>query len=173
MLQMTRIFLGLVFWNIVLFAAAIGVGLTHQPPAWQFGLGALAGIYTCLVHSIVLMHFLGSGKGIKEAVATYRLPDDPQTGYGRRTRRFKARTSPVATFSCLFIMVAVWLGGWLQTSPHNPAARQWHRWFSWFAVAYNLYAFWVEYRAIRENTAVIREINARITAQTKQDQPSG
>ncbi len=161
---MTTIFLGLAFWNVVLLAVTIWAMLTRQGPAWLFGLGTLTGIYTCLTHSIVLMYFLGTGKGIKEAVATHGLADDPQTGYGRRTRRFKARTSPVATLSCLLIMGAVWSGGWLQTS-RQPAALPWHRWLSWVAVAYNLYAFWVEYRAIRENAALIRELNARIAAQ--------
>src|SRR5207245_6499047 len=114
----------------------------------------------------VLMHFMGSGKGIKEAVETHNMPNDPETGYVRRTRKFKARSSPAAAFACIFIIVAVWLGGWAQTSPNNPAARQWHRWFSAFALAYNLYTFWVEYRVIRENTEMIREINAKIAAKS-------
>lgn len=161
MLQMSKIFLGLVFWNVVLFAVTVWMGITHQG-LHGLAMGVLTGIYTCLTHSIVMMHFMGSGKGIKEAVETYDLPNDPQTGYVRRTRKFKARTSPAATFSCLFIIVAVWLGGWADTSRNNPAAHQWHRWFSLFAVAYNLYAFWVEYRVIAENTAMIREIDAKI-----------
>jgi hypothetical protein len=39
-------------------------------------------------------------------------------------------------------------------------------WFSCFTIAYNLYAFWVEYKVISENTAMIREIDARIAAKT-------
>ena len=166
MLQMGKIFLGLVFWNVVLFGVTIWMGITGS--GWHgLALGVLTGIYTCLTHSIVLMHFMGSGKGIKEAVETHNLPNDPRTGYVRRTRKFKARSSPAATFACIFIIVAVWLGGWAQTAPHNPAALQWHRWFSAFAVAYNLYAFWVEYRVIRENTEMIREINAKIAGRAR------
>jgi cbb3-type cytochrome oxidase subunit 3 len=36
--------------------------------------------------------------------------------------------------------------------------------FALFTVAYNLYAFRVEYKVIAENTAMIREIDARIAS---------
>jgi hypothetical protein len=164
MLQMRIIFLGLAFWNVVLFALKITAAWQHWSPTWIFSLGALTGIYTCLTHSVVMMHFMGSGKGVKEAVDTYALPDDPQSGYVRRTRRFKAQTSGHATLACLVILVAVWLGGWAQTSPGHAAALPWHRWFAYAAVLYNLYVFRVEHRVIRENTALIREIDSRIAA---------
>jgi hypothetical protein len=159
-LQMGKIFLGLVFWNVVLFAATIWMGLTHQSSHWQHqAIGVLTGIYTCLVHCIVMMHFMGSGKGIKEAVQTHNLPNDPQTGYVRRTKRFKARTSGLATLSCLLIIGVVWLGGAKDVGMLKGLT---HAWFAYFAIAFNLYSFWVEHRVIRENTAMIREIDAKI-----------
>jgi cbb3-type cytochrome oxidase subunit 3 len=39
-------------------------------------------------------------------------------------------------------------------------------WFAIFTVTYNLYAFWVEYKVIAENSAMIREIDAKIAAKT-------
>jgi hypothetical protein len=159
MLKMRVIFLGLAFWNVVLFAVTIGLALTHQSAHWQHqAMGVLTGIYTCLTHSIVMMHFMGSGKGIKEAVETHNLPDD----YARRTRRFKAQTSGHATLCCLAIIATVWLGGWMDTHKANVAAHRWHMWFALTTIAYNLYAFWVEYKVIAENTAMIREIDAKI-----------
>jgi len=163
MLQMKIIFLGLAFWNIVLFGVTIWLGIAHYSSHWQHqALGVLTGIYTCLTHSVVMMHFMGSGKGIKEAVETHNLPNDPQTGYVRRTRRFKGQTSGHATLCCILIIILVWLGGWTDTSKGNPTAHAWHKWFAWFTVLYNLYAFWVEYKVIRENTAMIREIDEKI-----------
>lgn len=172
MLQMSKIFLGLAFWNVVLFAVTIWLGATHHSAQWQHqAMGVLTGIYTCLTHSIVLMHFMGSGKGIKEAVAAHNLPDD----YVKRTRRFKGRTSGHATLCCLAIIVTVWLGGWMDTHKANVVAHRWHLWVAWLTVAYNLYAFRVEYRVIAENTAMIREINTKIraaeTASTASRQP--
>ena len=163
MLQMGKIFIGLAFWNVVLFGVTIALGVTHQSSHWQHqAMGVLTGIYTCLTHSIVMMHFMGSGKGIKEAVETHSLPDDPKTGYVRRTRRFKGQTSGHATLCCLAIIVTVWLGGWMDTHKGNVAAHRWHMWFAWFTVAYNLYAFRAEYKVIAENTAMIREIDGKI-----------
>lgn len=123
MLQMGKIFIGLAFWNVVLFGGTIWLGVTHQSAHWQHqAMGVLTGIYTCFTHCVVMMHFMGSGKGIKEAVETYALPNDPQDGYVRRTRRFKGRTSGHATLCCLFIIVTVWLGGWMDTHKLNPSA---------------------------------------------------
>ena len=165
MLQMSKIFIGLVLWNIVLFGVTIWLGITHQSAHWQHqALGVLTGVYTCFTHCVVMMHFMGSGRGIKEAVETYALPNDPQTGYVRRTRRFKGQTSGHATLCCLCVIVTVWLGGWMDTHKLNPAAHHWHMGFALFTIAYNLYAFRVEYKVISENSAMIREIDERIAA---------
>lgn len=162
MLQMSKIFVGLVFWNIVLFAVTIWLGVTHRSAHWQHQwLGVLTGIYTLLTHCIVLMHFMGSGKAIKEAVETHDLPNDPQTGYTRRTRKFKARTSGLATLCCILIIAVVWLGG---AKDVGVLKGMTHAWFAYFVVAFNLYSFWVEYRVIKENTEMIREIDAKIAA---------
>jgi hypothetical protein len=165
MLQMGKIFIGLAAWNVVLFAITIWLGVTHHSTYWQHqAMGVLTAVYTLFTHSVVLMHFMGSGKGIKEAVEMYGLPNDPRTGYIRRTRRFKGQTSGHATLCCLCVIVTAWLGGWTDTHKLNPTAHQWHLGFALFTVAYNLYAFRVEYKAISENTAMIREIDARIAS---------
>src|ERR1700687_4361373 len=162
MLQMSKIFIGLVFWNIVLFGVTIWLGVTHHTAHWQHeAMGVLTGIYTCLTHSIVLMHFMGSGKAIKEAVETHDLPNDPKTGYVQRTRKFKGRTSGLATLGCLLTIAVVWLGG---AKDVGMLKGMTHAWVAYAVVAFNLYAFRVEYRVIRENTAMIREIDAKIEA---------
>lgn len=163
MLQMPKIFIGLVFWNLVLFGVTVWLGVTHRSAHWQHqALGVVTGIYTCLTHSIVLMHFMGSGKAIKEAVQAHALPDDPKTGYSRQTRKFKARTSGLATLGCLLAIVVVCLGGWADTHKVNLKAYHWHVWCAYGIIIFNLYAFWVEYRVITENTALIREVDSQI-----------
>ena len=160
MLQMGKIFLGLVFWNVVLFGITIWLGVTHRSAHWQHqAMGVLTALYTCLTHCIVMMHFMGSGKGIKEAVQTYNLPNDPQTGYTRRSRKLHGRASAMATLSATLIMVTAWLGGAKDVGILKGTT---HAWFAFFAVAFNFYSFWVEYKAITTNTAMIREINALI-----------
>jgi hypothetical protein len=162
MLQMGKIFIGLVFWNVVLFTVTIWLGVTHHSSHWQHqAVGVLTGIYTCLTHSIVMMHFMGSGKGIKEAVETHNLPNDPQTGYTRRSRKLHARASAMATLCSLLIIAAAVLGAAKDTGRLKGMT---HAWFAYAVVAFNLYSFWIEYRVIKENTAIIREIDAKVVA---------
>ena len=64
---------------------------------------------------------------------------------------------------CLLIIAAAWLGGAKDVGMIKGMA---HAWFSCFVVVFNLYSFWVEYKVIDENTAMIREIDAKIAAKT-------
>jgi hypothetical protein len=163
---MNLISLSLAGWNTAVFVAAIGLGLLASGSSdrwhvWHFTLGIVAALLTCLTHSMVMIHFMGSGKGIKEAVGQFNLPNDPKTGYVRRTKQFKARTSGLATLAAFVVIVTAWLGAARDTNWLD-AAGTWrivHPWFGYFAVLFNLYAFWVEYRVIKENTAMIGEIN--------------
>ncbi len=160
---MRIIFLGLAIWNTIFFAATIGLGVAHNRLA-HFTAGLITAIFTCLTHSLVMIHFMGTGKGIKEAVEGFSLPNDPRAGYVRRTRQFKARTSGLATLAPILIMITTWLGA-------GHATRGWplslHQWFAFFSVAFNLYAFVIEYRVIRENTTMMREINRLIAEQKR------
>lgn len=157
---MGKIFLGLAFWNTILFGVTIWLGVTHHSAHWQHqAAGVLTGLYTCLTHCIVMMHFMGSGKGIKEAVQTYNLPNDPQTGYVRRSRKLHSRASAMATLCCLLIIGVVWLGG---AKDVGMLKGMTHAWLAYLVVAFNLYAFYVEYGVIIKNTAMIREIDAKI-----------
>ena len=167
MTGMTTIFVGLVGWNTLFLAVTLWLAVTGN--AWHWSAGLVTGIFTLLVHSIVFMHFIGTGKGIKEAVEGHRFEDDPQTGYVRRTKRLKARVFPHATFASLAIIVAIWLGGWYHSQRwldhhENFVAFEWHRWVSWLALLYNYFAFWTEWRAIRQNTTMIRQINKLLVA---------
>jgi hypothetical protein len=162
---MTTIFAALGCWNAVFLLATLWLAWVHSP--WHWAAGLATGIYTLLVHSIVFMHFIGTGKGVKEAIEVHGLPDDPQSGYARRARKFKAAAFPHALFASLAIIVAIWLGGWYHSQRwldrvEDLTAFQWHRWFAYAAAAYNLCALWLEWRVMRQNAQMIRELNARI-----------
>ena len=172
---MNLIFLGLVIWNILLFAATVAFGIVtgmeghHHLHVWHWSLGVFTGIFTCFTHSLVFIQLIGSGKGIKEAVEAYSLPDDPETGYVRRTKKFKGRAFPYAMFVPMITIAAAWLGAWHDTNRFAApqwlaASHQWHMWIAWIAVVANLFAFWKEYQVIAENTRMIREINGLIEA---------
>lgn len=160
---MRIIFLGLAIWNTIFFVLTIYLGETHAWPA-HFTVALITAIFTCVTHSVVMIHFMGTGKGIKEAVDAYSLPNDPETGYVRRTKKFKARTSGLATVAPLLIIVTTWLGAACHT---GRMGTLWHAVLAYFSVVFNLYAFVVEYRVIRENTAMMKEINRLIAEKQK------
>jgi MFS family permease len=155
---MRIIFLGLAIWNTIFFVATLYLGETHAWPM-HFTVALITAIFTCVTHSVVMIHFMGTGKGIKEAVETYSLPNDPQTGYVRRTKKFKARTSGLATLAPFLIIITTWLGAAHHT---GRMGLLWHAVLAYFSVVFNLYAFVVEYRVIRENSAMMHEINKLI-----------
>jgi hypothetical protein len=163
---MNVIFLGLVIWNVLLFVATIISGMNHWY-LWHWSLGSITGIFTCFTHSLVFIQLIGSGKGIKEAVEGYSLPDDPKTGYLQRAKKFKSIAFPYAMFVPMLTIAVTWLGAWHDTNRRAApqwlaASHQWHMWTAWIAIIANLYAFWIEYKVIAENTAMIREINELI-----------
>lgn len=163
---MNVIFLGLVIWNILLFVATVITGMEGMR-VWHFSLGVFTGIFTCFTHSLVFIQLIGSGKGVKEAVEAYSLPNDPETGYIRRTKKFKGKAFPYAMFVPMMTIAAAWLGAWHDTNRFaapswQPISHQLHMWIAWLSVIANLYAFWKEYEVIAENSRMIQEINKLI-----------
>ncbi len=173
---MNVIFFGLVIWNILLLAATVAAGMAGWR-LWHFSLGVFTGIFTCFTHSLVFIQLIGSGKGVKEAVEAYSLPDDPETGYIRMTKKFKGRAFPFAMFVPMVTIAAAWLGAWHDTNrwaapEWRTASHAWHMTIAWIAVATNLFAFWKEYEVIAENTRMIREINTLIAGKSPQPEMS-
>jgi hypothetical protein len=175
---MNVIFLGVVVWNVALLAATVITGMYGVTwKIWHFSLGVITGIFTCFTHSLVFIQLIGSGKGIKEAVEAYSLPDDPETGFIRRTKKFKGRAFPYAMFVPMITIAAAWLGAWHDTNRFaapdwRPISHQLHMWIAWAAVITNLYAFWKEYEVIAENTTMIRELNDLIRQKKPQATPA-
>jgi hypothetical protein len=172
---MNIIFAGVVIWNIIFFIATIVAGMQGWK-VWHFSFGVITGIFTCFTHSLVFIQLIGSGKGIKEAVDAYGLPDDPETGYTRRTKKFKSRAFPYAMFVPMITILTAWIGAWHDTNAFaapglRALSHQIHMGFAWFSVFANFYAFWKEYEVISENTAMIREINQKIQSMNLQPKP--
>ncbi len=157
---MRLFFTGLAFWCVVvlLTAAATGIGSTRfASVARQTHIlaGLFAAIFTCLVHSIVFAHLLGSGRSIKDAVANNGL--DPSLE--RRTRKFKARAFPFALFAALAAVAAALIGGAayrgsVETLSHGVVAAG--------ALLMSLLAFPFEIRVMADNTRLIKEIRSEI-----------
>jgi hypothetical protein len=106
---------------------------------------------------MVMFHFIGSGKEIKEAVAV--LGGDAEVV--RRLRRLKMQVMPGATFAPVLYGAGVILGG----GAHTNLLGDW-AWIHWglgvAGMALNFWTFPVEYRCLVANLELLREVDEKI-----------
>ncbi len=162
---MHRIFAGMAVWATLLMVAEIALGfLTGHGERGRerflgahIALGVAGGIFLCIVHVMVMFHFIGSGKEMKEAADV--LGGDAEIL--QRLRRLKMRVFPPATFAPVFYGAAVIIGGGADTG----ALGKW-AWAHWalgaIGLAFNLWAFPIEYRALVANLELLREVDERM-----------
>jgi amino acid transporter len=168
---MTRIFTTLAFINFLalVLTSVVGLPLHFQDPMeptssasslldLHFYLGLFATLYTLLVHCIIFIYFLATGRFVKEVALAYRLPDDPLP---RLTRELKRRTFPPALAAMLLTMAALTAG-----AGAHFRLPQWpwplHASLAAASLVVNLWAFWVEYRNVRTNGTAIAEVMGEV-----------
>jgi hypothetical protein len=112
-----------------------------------FGLSTAIGIL--LVHCLVFIYFLGTGRWVKEVTLAYRMPDEP---WHKQTRELKRQTFPPALFSMLIGIAAAAAGAGAQLQ-----AWPWyvHMTLGLLTLAINLWAFRIELRNVMINASVI------------------
>jgi len=105
--------------------------------------------------SMVLFYFIGTGRLVKDEIGS--LPEESRRVVLRALRRFKARTSPPATFAMLAAIAAFVLGGWVHTAPLSvrPAAHVAHLASAVVALLLHLWALLAEYPVFVENNLLM------------------
>ena len=163
---MHRIFAGMAILATFMILSEFALGLltshTGTPPNPKFlglhlALGVLVGVYLCILHVMVMFHFIGSGKEMKQAIAV--LGGDAEIV--KRLRRLKMLVMPPATFAPVLVGAGVILGG----GAHTRALGDW-AWIHWALAlagfALNLMAFPIEYRCLVANLQLLREVDERL-----------
>src|SRR5205085_12104869 len=104
---MHRIFAGMAGWAVIfmLGEGVLGVftkrfhpgpmGFNPALVGWHLALGVFVGIYVSILQVMVMFHFIGSGKEIKQAIAVVGGDSDVI----KRLRRMKMLVMPAATFA--------------------------------------------------------------------------
>ncbi len=160
---MHRIFAGMAVWATIFLVGEMVLGLTlaHTDVdkqgmlTWHMLLGVFVGIYICILHVMIMFHFIGSGKEVKQAIAV--LGGDAEVI--QRLRRFKMLVFPAATFAPILVGASVILGG----GAHTGALPGWIHWSLGLAgLALNLYAFPIQYRALVANLELLHEVDERL-----------
>jgi len=167
---MHRIFAGLAVWTILIFLVefAIGMGVSivardrgvdaaQKLFTWHMLGGVFLGTLVCVVHIMTMFHFIGSGKELKEAGEALGEANE----MAARVRRFKVQTSGIATLAPVVTGAAVILGGMAHMKPE--LGLGWIHWsLGLLALAVNLVAFPVEYRALKANLDLIQEVDRKL-----------
>lgn len=125
----------------------------------HFTAGVFTALFTCLVHSIVFTYFIGTGKWIKEEVAKARLKAED---WIPQTKQFKMKTSPLALYSIILILITAFLGASVQNNAS--AALYWlHKSAAYLTLVFNIFSFYIEGKVIAENSKLLEKaLNARL-----------
>ena len=159
---MHRIFAGMAIWAVIFLVGegVLGIVTRRFEPGlvgWHMIFGVFVGIYICILHVMVMFHFIGSGKELKEASRI--LGGDSEVV--KRVAKFKQQVFPYATFAPVLVGLAVILGGEAQMKVWGIGG-----WLHWTvglaALALNLVAFPIEYRALLANLELLREVDEKI-----------
>lgn len=132
-------------------------GFNHRFLGLHMYVGVLVGIFLSVLHVMVMFHFIGSGKEMKQHAAVLGDKSDLL----QKLRALKMRVMPSATFAPLLYGAGVILGG----GAHTTRLGDW-AWIHWAlgaaGMALNFYAFPIEYKALVANLALLREVDERV-----------
>lgn len=166
---MTRIFVTLAWFAVVMMAATLILGLAiddlhtdHSPEMLRWAtVHRLAGVATALVvvlvHSIVVTYFIGTSRWCKEVSEAYEL--DHQ--YLRRSNALKRRTFPWALTGMLAVVGVIALGAAADPATALPHTDDWvipHLLGALCGAALICWTFFVEWNSIHANHEVIADV---------------
>jgi hypothetical protein len=153
---MARALITVAALSLLSFAAAAVLGVLSPGGDSGRPYHLLAGLFATLlatfVHCMVMFHFIGTAKAIREAAADLRAT---QRDYARETRRLAAVVHPMATLAIAATIVAAIFGGAVRAEMTPPWV---HLAGSVGAVAVNVWVFAKEIRAARTNAMLIDEL---------------
>jgi len=139
--------------------AALGLGwgipAVEAGPRTHLLVGLGAVILTSSLHCLVFAIFTGAGKDTRELVQELGL----DRGYVERVKGFRRLVFPIALWAILYLVMGAVFGGALSGIGVTPAWRWAHEAAMLWAIAYNLRAFRIEYLTVKENAAMLAEVN--------------
>lgn len=122
-----------------------------------------AAFFAISAHCLIFGIFTGAGKDTRELVQDLHL--NPE--FVGQTKSFRKITFPPALYAILMILVTAFLGGALSTARSSYWSTL-HGLMAWLTYAYNIKTFWLEYRCVRENAAILERVNleaAKVTTE--------
>ena len=170
---MTRIFISLAWFALVMMGAALVLGLSvgdlHQDPSdaalrWATVhrlTGIAAALVVVLVNSIVVTYFIGTSRWCKEVSETYLL----EPTFVARSNRLKRRTFPWAVTGMLTVVGVIALGGAADPATGRQGTENWvtpHMLGALAGMMLVAWCFWVEGQNIVANQTVIADVMTQV-----------
>lgn len=143
------------FVSIVCFIIAIVMGFTIEGRAGlsqHFLFGFFTTFLVSFSQSMTMFYFIGTGKQVKDLVAN----QPPGTNFVQRTKAFKARVFPPATWAILFTMATMIIGGGVDTRVIPTFV---HTLLAIISLYYNVVAFWREAKHMIEHNILMEELD--------------
>lgn len=131
-------------------ASGIGTAAAKVVVTRHVGYAIPTVLLSLFSQSMVIFYFIGTGKLVKEEITGF--PEDEKRAVTGALRRFKAETSPAATFSLLAAIAVFVLGG----AAHTRALPSWvHLSSALVAVGTHFWALGAEWRVFGENNRLM------------------
>lgn len=127
-----------------------GIDKDEYVAHFVMGLTTVLGIL--LVHCLIFIYFLGTGRWVKEVTLAYKMPDEP---WHKLTRELKRATFPPALFSMLFGIATAAAGAGSQLQAWHWSV---HMVLGFGTLLVNLWAFRIELNAVTINAGIIVEV---------------
>ena len=155
--------------SIVCFIITLFMGFTMMAGAGiaqHFLFGLFTTFLVTLTQSMTMFYFIGTGKQVKDLVSSHPAGKE----FIQRTKVFKAKVFPPATWAILFTMATMILGGgvhtrtaWVPSIVHTGLAA--------IALYYNVIAFWREAKYMIEHNMLMEELERLLTVGAVCDRP--
>ena len=148
--------------SIVCFIATAIMGFMMSGRAGlgqHFLFGFFSTFLVALAQSMTMFYFIGTGKQVKDLVTNHPAGKE----FIQRTRVFKARVFPPATWAILFTMATMIVGGGVDTHVRwTPPFL--HAALAAVALYYNGLAFWRETKYMIEHNILMEELDRSLRA---------
>jgi hypothetical protein len=136
--------------SLSLISAAI---MGYLGSSYHLMTGLFSAVLAISCHCLIFAIFTGSGKDTRLLVEDWKLDSE----FVKRTKVFKRTVFPPALYAILFLLVVTTLGGALSTG--GAWLQTLHGVLALGTLYYNLKTFYQEYLAVKENAAILAEVN--------------
>jgi hypothetical protein len=148
------------FVSIVCFVitAVMGFMIADRSGISQhFLFGVFTTFMVTLSQSMTMFYFIGTGKQVKDLVSANPAGQE----FIQRTKTFKAKVFPPATWAMLFTMATMILGGGVDTRVIPTFV---HSILAAISLYYNVVAFWREGKYMIEHNMLMEEVDRLLSA---------